>query len=105
MPGITEQFLSMLEYFGQKVEPCGKCDYCRTVKKIKGETVTPKVSETDLFSVVATLLEEHGQIPLPELLSLLGVSSEKEREATIEALRHLADDGKISITGIIVSLP
>lgn len=93
----------MLQYFGQKTEPCGKCDYCRTVKEIKGQVSAPKVQESSLFTQVATILSERSQISLPELLSLLGVASEKEREVTIEALRRLADEGKIKISGIILS--
>lgn len=95
----------MLDYFGQKdIKPCGQCDYCRTVKQIKGDTKTTVIAESDLLEHIKTVLETVGTISLQNLLKTFGTVSENQRETIIEGVRKLADDDKIKIDGINVTM-
>ena len=95
----------MLDYFGQKdIKPCGQCDYCRTVKQIKGDTKTTVIAESDLLEHIKTVLETVGTITLQNLLKTFGTVSENQRKTIIEGVRKLADDDKIKIDGINVTM-
>lgn len=95
----------LLDYFGQKAEhPCGQCDYCRNIKEIKGETVKAVLSPEAALASLQELFASRSSITLPEIITALGGNTETRRNAIIEAIRLLADDGKLSLDGITVAL-
>ena len=95
----------MLEYFGQKVEqPCGKCDYCRTIKQIKENTVAPVMPSAAVYEHIKKVIPEGGVMNLSQLVATFCITSEAQREAIIEAIRKLADEGKLKIEGINISV-
>ena len=75
----------LLDYFGQKGEPCGKCDICLIEKKIdlKAEEIT---------EIILNLLSEKS-CTYDEISNQLNLKNEKQ---AYQFLNFLIDEGKVS---------
>jgi superfamily II DNA helicase RecQ len=71
-----EQFI--LHYFGQEVLTCGKCDYCRNLRK-------EKIAQTNLIELVLIQLEENPM----SLEDLLAQNPSVIEEQMKQVLQHL----------------
>jgi ATP-dependent DNA helicase RecQ len=71
-----EQFI--LHYFGQDVLTCGKCDYCRNLRK-------EKIAQTKLIELVLIQLEENSM----SLEDLLAQNPSVIEEQMKQVLQHL----------------
>ena len=82
-----EQFI--LHYFGQKVLTCGKCDYCRNLRK-------EKIAQTQLIEKIRSQLEENPKT-LEELLNINNVISDSQIK---QVLQHMILEEEIIFTGV-----
>lgn len=85
--------VNLLAYFGQKSEPCGKCDLC----KMQNESV---YSVLEMNEAIKTLLAERPK-SLIGLLSELGRSQEKQLK---HCLTWLLDEEEITFDGKLYQL-
>jgi ATP-dependent DNA helicase RecQ len=82
-----EQFI--LHYFGQEVLTCGKCDYCRNLRK-------EKIAQTQLIEKIRSQLEENPKT-LDELLNLNNAISDSQIK---QVLQHMILEEEIIFTGV-----
>ncbi len=91
--GNTCRQLLLLEYFGEKGSPCGKCDICRGSKSVK-------YSIEDKRVVIQNIFETNNEITTKSILNLWPVNKRKRIEACLEDLKiegfiHIDDKGII----------
>ena len=84
----------LLRYFGEKSEPCGKCDVC-----YEKDRQLRHVTEGDLSKTVIEYLKTHADATLYDLKSLC-----VNEKALSNALTALHDDGIIKLDGCKVHL-
>ncbi len=85
----------MLRYFGEEPdEPCGKCDYCRAMKRDR------RLSEQTAARAVMTVLSIESPIGIGQLIA----NANRSPEDVMTAVRELCDEGVASMTGGMVSL-
>lgn len=88
---------TMLRYFGENpVEPCGKCDVCRSRRHKPSPPVT---SGPTLRDSLAYML---SQAPRP--LHYLTANAAASEPEVVDALRSMLDDGIITTDGLLFTL-
>lgn len=93
----------MLEYFGEKaVESCGRCDYCRSVAAVK--VSRESIPASQFASIVMDYLSANGSCSIDTLADAVAGSSQLRRDAFVEAVRTLADEQRLKVSGITVEL-
>lgn len=95
---------NMLDYFGEKSEPCGTCDVCRTLRQREraSEERRSQVDETLLEEAIMELLRAAGPDgkTLAELQSALQVPADRiliASRALIDALRARLTAGRLTL--------
>lgn len=87
----------LLRYFGEQPSAdCGKCDYCRSIRRRKSVSEPP----TSAVDTVRLILGFESPIPLGRLI----ISSRLKAEDIADAVRELADKGEIAIKDDSISL-
>ncbi|MCM1077626.1 MAG: RecQ family ATP-dependent DNA helicase [Bacteroides sp.] len=89
----------MLRYFGENdAGDCGKCDVCRSRRRAGAGDA---VRDEGLAKSIVYRASQPGGTDASTLVSELRGS----REEIIAAIRHLADTGAITLTGLKITLP
>ncbi|MDE6448745.1 MAG: RecQ family zinc-binding domain-containing protein [Muribaculaceae bacterium] len=85
----------LLRYFGEEPsEPCGKCDYCRAMKRDR------RLSGQTAMKAVMTVLSIESPIGIGQLIA----NANRSPEDVMTAVRELCDEGVASMNGGMVSL-
>jgi superfamily II DNA helicase RecQ len=82
-----EQYI--LNYFGQEVAPCGKCDYCRNLRK-------EKIAQNELKTMLAQQIHQNS-LSLDEILALNSSIHEEQIKNVLQQLileEEVVFDGK-----------
>lgn len=88
---------TMLEYFGEKpAAPCGSCDVCRAVKATRRSVK----HDGSLEESVIYLASQHSRS-----VGYIAAQTGRSEREVIECVRRLADEGRVVIDGLDVSLP
>ena len=97
----------LLEYFGESdVPPCGRCDYCRAQAGVSLKNISKSVPADDIRVIddlgpaVLRLLRA-GSLPAATVAKVLCVDAAE----LADTVRVLADQGRIKINGLYLSLP
>ncbi len=89
---------TMLRYFGEKPSsPCGKCDVCRA-GRVRNDN--PDI-EDEIAKTVMYLAGQPGGHTVDHIVRQTGHPSAR----VIAVIRHLADEGAVTLDGLNVSLP
>jgi ATP-dependent DNA helicase RecQ len=96
---------TLLRYFGESpAEPCGKCDVCRANRKAQARRASATVSTgIDLEKSILYQASHPGGTDLKKLIANLTPSYTSEE--IISAVRTLADNGQLALSGIRITIP
>ena len=96
---------TLLRYFGESpAEPCGKCDVCRANRKAQARRASATVSTgIDLEKSILYQASHPGGTDLKKLIANLTPSYTSEE--IISAVRTLADNGQLTLSGIRITIP